>query len=79
MDGTVFRTIEDYLVESNYLDRYMICEKTTLDDTGMDSLELIEFVMELEKRLGVVVAEETIDSWNRKTTLGEICRDLIYG
>lgn len=79
MDGTVFRIIEGYIIENEILEREEICQNTTLDETGMDSLDIIEFVMEIEKRTGLLVDDVLIDNWTRKTTLGEICRDIIYG
>lgn len=75
----VFQVIEDYLVEREILEKKHIDYKTTLNDTGMDSLDVLEFVMEIEDRTGLLTDNFLIESWTRKTTLGEICKTIALG
>lgn len=49
-------------------------DASLLDDIGLDDLDRVEFVLTLEKRIGISIPDETVDSWD---TLADVI-DSVY-
>lgn len=63
----VFETIANLIAERNDCDASEIKRETTFQDLGIDSLDTVEMVMELEDRLGF-----ELDLDRKVATVGEL-------
>lgn len=45
-------------------------KKSSIRHLGLDSLDMIELAMAIEEEFGLMISDETIDSWE---TVGDIC------
>ena len=61
-------TVKEVLVENLDLEAEKITEEATLESLGIDSLDMVEMVMELEEELGVELNTED----KKLTTVGEL-------
>jgi len=50
-------------------------ESTLKNDLGADSLDMVEIVMECEKRLSIVISDEQMDEIKTVADLERICTD----
>lgn len=46
------------------------------DDLGLDDLDRVEFVLTLEKRIGVSIPDETVDAWEVLSDVVDSIYDL---
>lgn len=66
----VRQQINDILKDTLYIDEAELIDDASLsDDLGMDSLDSVEFVMEIEKKFNIYIPDENIEKVN---TLGEV-------
>ena len=63
----MFEKIVDYLAEQMGLNKEDICADTTFESLGIDSLDTVEMVMELEDELGI-----ELDLEDKIATVGEL-------
>jgi acyl carrier protein len=71
--GQLLVWFRDHLGRIVGIDPHMITFETVLRDLGMDSLDIVEVVMELEEETGVSIPEEEVE---RMLTIGDIIRYL---
>ncbi|MEO6363876.1 MAG: acyl carrier protein [Caldimonas sp.] len=76
MNSSTFETIISVLVQQFHVDAGVLATETTLDQLGLDSLALMEFVFAVEDRLDVRIPEEHLDPRQAGVTLGRIAQLL---
>jgi acyl carrier protein len=54
-------------------------DSTLKNDLGADSLDMVEIVMECEKRLAIVISDEQMDEIKTVADLERICTDNLNG
>ena len=58
------------LLRENYVGEKEITPESSLgDDLGLDSLDAVEFMCDLEDRFGISIVDEEADKW---TTVGDV-------
>lgn len=67
---TIKDRFEKILKETHHINsnETLLKETTLVDDLGMDSLELIQFVVNLEGEFDIIIPDEDVEKF---TTLGE--------
>src|SRR5262245_45808643 len=74
--GELLGWVRDYLYRTTALDPELVTLHTRLDDLGLDSLDRVEVIMELEEHFGRSFPEwgpediETIGDWLRRLQTG---------
>ena len=66
----IFETVVEVLVDHCDADADSITEETTLDSLGIDSLETVEMVMELEDKLEM----DELEMEEKLSTVGELVK-----
>lgn len=66
----IFETVVEVLVDHCDVDPSTITEDTTLDSLGIDSLETVEMVMELEDKLDM----DELEMEEKLSTVGELVK-----
>jgi len=69
MQPSTFAAVSSVLVESFKVDAAQIQPQTTLDQLGLDSLALMEFVFAVEDRFTVRIPEDRLDPRQAGITL----------
>ena len=72
MQSSTFAAISSVLVESFQVDAAVVSAETALDQLGLDSLALMEFVFAVEDRFDVRIPEERLDPRQAGVTLAQI-------
>ena len=72
MQPSTFAAISTVLVESFHVDAARIEPQTALDQLGLDSLALMEFVFAVEDRFGVRIPEDRLDPRQAGVTLEQL-------
>jgi acyl carrier protein len=72
MQPSTFATVASVLVESFKVDAAQIQPQTTLDQLGLDSLALMEFVFAVEDRFAVRIPEDRLDPRQAGITLEQL-------
>ncbi len=75
----IFESVKNIIFERNpHIKKETITEKSKLSwDLGLDSLELLEILMDFEKEHKINIEEEPVSQMERAKTLGEYC-DVIF-
>ncbi|MGO4936588.1 acyl carrier protein [Fundicoccus sp. Sow4_H7] len=63
-NNETFEIVQKMIVERFGVQEEKVTEKMTFDDLGVDSLDVVELVMELENRFGVQFEDEKIEELN---------------
>lgn len=63
-NNETFEIVQKMIVERFGVQEEKVTEKMTFDDLGVDSLDVVELVMELEDRFGVQFEDEKIEELN---------------
>ncbi len=74
MTRPTFAAISDVLAEKFKVDPARIEPATTLEELGLDSLALMEFVFAVEDRLGIRIPEDRLDPRQAGVTLEQLAR-----
>ena len=72
MQPSTFAAISSILVESFHVDATAVTTETALDQLGLDSLALMEFVFAVEDRFDVRIPEERLDPRQAGVTLEQL-------
>ena len=67
-----FDAVSSVLVDTFHVDRENVVPETTLEQLGLDSLALMEFVFAVEDKLGVRIPEDKLDPRQAGVTLGRL-------
>lgn len=65
-------SVQQILVDKFHVDRALIQPGATLQDLGLDSLSLMEFVFALEDAFTLRIPEERVESARERLTLEEL-------
>ncbi|PKY93682.1 acyl carrier protein [Facklamia hominis] len=63
-ENTSFEYIKSLIAEHFDINEEIITETMTFDDLGADSLDVVEFVMELEDHYGIEFEDEKMEELN---------------
>lgn len=63
-ENTSFEYIKSLIAERFDVNEEIITETMTFDDLGADSLDVVEFVMELEDHYGIEFEDEKMEELN---------------
>ena len=74
MTRPTFAAISDVLAEKFKVDPARVEPATTLEELGLDSLALMEFVFAVEDRFDVRIPEERLDPRQAGVTLEQLAR-----
>lgn len=58
----VLNTIKKILAEQLDIDENSITETTTIEDLGVDSLDLVETIMNIEEEFGIEVDDNDVEN-----------------
>ena len=72
MQPSTFAAISSILVESFHVDAAAVTTGTALDQLGLDSLALMEFVFAVEDRFDVRIPEDRLDPRQAGVTLAQL-------
>ena len=72
MQPSTFAAISSVLVEGFQVDAAAVSPESALDQLGLDSLALMEFVFAVEDRFGVRIPEERLDPRQAGVTLAQL-------
>ena len=72
MQSSTFAAISSILVESFHVDAAALTTETALDQLGLDSLALMEFVFAVEDRFDVRIPEDRLDPRQAGVTLAQL-------
>ena len=72
MSSSTFATLSAVLVEQFHVDDGTVRPEATLDQLGLDSLALMEFVFAVEDRFDVRIPEERLDPRQAGVTLEQL-------
>ena len=72
MQSSTFAAISSILVESFHVDASAVTTGTALDQLGLDSLALMEFVFAVEDRFDVRIPEDRLDPRQAGVTLAQL-------
>jgi len=76
MTSPTFATLSTVLVDQFHVDPGTIGPQSTLDQLGLDSLALMEFVFAVEDRLAVRIPEDRLDPRQAGVTLAHLAQLL---
>ena len=76
MTSSTFATLSSVLVEQFHVDAGAARPETTLDQLGLDSLALMEFVFAVEDRFEVRIPEDRLDPRQAGVTLAHLAQLL---
>jgi acyl carrier protein len=72
MQPSTFAALTSVLVENFHVDAAVVQPQTALDQLGLDSLALMEFVFAVEDRFDVRIPEERLDPRQAGVTLAQL-------
>ncbi len=72
MQSPTFAAISSVLAESFHVDPSTLSPEVALDQLGLDSLALMEFVFAVEDRFDVRIPEERLDPRQAGVTLAQL-------
>ena len=72
MQPSTFAALSSVLVESFHVDAGAVAPEAALDQLGLDSLALMEFVFAVEDRFDVRIPEERLDPRQAGVTLAQL-------
>jgi acyl carrier protein len=72
MNSTTFAAISSVLLDKFHVDAALAQPASTLDQLGLDSLALMEFVFAVEDRFDVRIPEERLDPRQLGVTLAQL-------
>nr|HET7858771.1 acyl carrier protein [Caldimonas sp.] len=72
MQPSTFAAISSVLVESFHVDPAAVASDAALDQLGLDSLALMEFVFAVEDRFDVRIPEDRLDPRQAGVTLAQL-------
>jgi len=72
MQPSTFAAVSSVLVENFHLDPALVQPQTALDQLGLDSLALMEFVFAVEDRFEVRIPEDRLDPRQAGITLAQL-------
>jgi len=72
MHPPTFAAISSVLIESFHVDAAAVAPEAALDQLGLDSLALMEFVFAVEDRFDVRIPEERLDPRQAGVTLAQL-------
>jgi acyl carrier protein len=72
MQPSTFAAVSAVLVEKFHVDAALVRPETALDQLGLDSLALMEFVFAVEDRFDVRIPEDRLDPRQAGVTLGQL-------
>ena len=72
MQSSTFAAITSVLVEGFHVDAAVVSPAAALDQLGLDSLALMEFVFAVEDRFDVRIPEERLDPRQAGVTLAQL-------
>ena len=72
MTSPTFAAVSSVLVEQFHVDPATVRPDTALDQLGLDSLALMEFVFAVEDRFDVRIPEDRLDPRQAGVTLGQL-------
>jgi len=72
MQSPTFAAISSVLVENFHVDASTLSPEVALDQLGLDSLALMEFVFAVEDRFDVRIPEERLDPRQAGVTLAQL-------
>ena len=72
MNATTFAAVSSVLVDKFQVEADLTRPETTLDQLGLDSLALMEFVFAMEDRFDVRIPEERLDPRQAGITLADL-------
>jgi acyl carrier protein len=72
MTSPTFATLSSVLVDQFHVDAGAVRPQATLDQLGLDSLALMEFVFAVEDRFAVRIPEERLDPRQAGITLAHL-------
>ena len=73
MTSSTFDTVRDLLESKFQVDRAAIEPGAALQDLGLDSLSLMEFVFAAEDAFGLRIPEDRLDPRDQALTLQQLC------
>lgn len=73
MDSPTFDTIARIVREDHHADPALIRRDVALQDLGLDSLALMEFIFSVEDAFHLRLPEERLDPREAGITLGDLC------
>ena len=76
MNSPTFDAIRAVLIEQFHVDAGSIGPQVALDQLGLDSLALMEFVFAVEDRFGTRIPEERLDPRQSGLTLADVVAAL---
>jgi len=76
MNSSTFDAVSAVLVEQFHVDAGAIGPQVALDQLGLDSLALMEFVFAVEDRFDVRIPEDRLDPRQVGVTLGQLAHLL---
>jgi len=76
MTSSTFATLSAVLVEQFHVDAGAVGPQATLDQLGLDSLALMEFVFAVEDRFDVRIPEDRLDPRQAGVTLAHLAQLL---
>jgi acyl carrier protein len=72
MTSSTFDTLTSVLIEQFHVDAGAVSPQATLDQLGLDSLALMEFVFAVEDRFDVRIPEDRLDPRQAGVTLAQL-------
>ena len=72
MNPSTFAAVSSVLVEQFHVDAASVQPDAALDQLGLDSLALMEFVFAVEDRFDVRIPEDRLDPRQAGVTLGQL-------
>jgi acyl carrier protein len=72
MTSSTFDTLTSVLIEQFQVDAGAVSPQATLDQLGLDSLALMEFVFAVEDRFDVRIPEDRLDPRQAGVTLAQL-------
>ena len=76
MQPSTFAAISSVLVENFHVDLAVVEPQAALDQLGLDSLALMEFVFAVEDRFDVRIPEERLDPRQAGVTLEQLATQI---
>ena len=76
MNPSTFAAVSAVLVEQFRVDAAAVGPQVALDQLGLDSLALMEFVFAIEDRFELRIPEERLDPRQAELTLKDLCDAL---
>ena len=69
----IFAELKEFI--ENELDYTGVTEESTFEDLGMDSLDVVDLVMECEKKYDITINDDEIEAASSVTKLADVIYD----